>query len=301
MSLRIDRVYCGNTIKDGHFGVARLRVAAAAADASVRAPEILQVVVDEPRLEGGCQREVVARALEGALADPLVAEVLAAPPAPADHAEPGVQAARWSRTAIRALFPGLERRIRDELDVGRALLAGGRVADANAAFARERARDEVTSRVAYAPDGSVLARYYFPRGEALPVVREDDTRQDGRPDRWVGYRGRVRRDIFEDGQGSGRPDLRLVFAPEGLSLERIEMDFDAEGQPGRALVFTDGSLVAEEHDTDGDGVIDRFDQLDAEGRVARRDEDLDGDGEIDVRSVYRRGELEQRNVSRPAL
>ena len=67
------------------------------------------------------------------------------------------------------------------------------------------------------------------------------------------------------------------------------------------MVFTDGSLVAEEHDTDGDGVIDRFDQLDAEGRVARRDEDLDGDGAIDVRSVYRRGELEQRDVSRPAL
>jgi len=407
ISLRIDRVYCGNTIKDGHFGVARLRVAAAAPDSPVRAPEVLQVVVDEPRLEVGCQREVVARALEGALVDPLVADILTTPPAPDRRAEPGDQATGWSRTAIRALFPGLGQRIRDELDVGRALLAGGRVADADAAFARaalidpddervrayrhetartlalarelsqregadavpdvldprlseiqratvelrigeelrrreellavlavldeevrlpsdrtlaalrpaeirepsefgptlarERARDEVTSRVAYAPDGSVLARYYFPRGDALPVVREEDTRQDGRADRWIGYRGRVRRDIFEDAQGSGRPDLRLVFGPAGALVERMEMDFDIEGQPGRVLVFADGSLVAEEHDTDGDGVIDRYDLLDADGRLARRDEDLDGDGEIDVRSTYRRGELEQRDVSRPAL
>ena len=76
-----------------------------------------------------------------------VVEILALPPVPDRGAEPEIQAGRWSRAAIRALFPGLGRRIRDELDVGRALLAGGRIADADAAFARAAEIDPGDERV----------------------------------------------------------------------------------------------------------------------------------------------------------
>jgi len=166
-------------------------------------------------------------------------------------------------------------------------------------LARERADDPVEARVAYAPDGSVLARYYFSGRSPRPILREEDTDGDGRPDRWITYRGDTRSEIFEDGVGRGRPDVWLFFADGGTPLERAEFDRDGDGTPDRIFLYRGGALHADRRDTDGDGVLDRFDQLDAEGRVDVREEDLDGDGEIDVRSVYRAGKLVRRELSDP--
>lgn len=167
-------------------------------------------------------------------------------------------------------------------------------------LARKRARAGVEARAAYAPDGSVLARYYFGRHSPLPVVREEDTDGDGQPDRWITYRGSARSEIFEDGGRRGIPDLRLSFGDGGTPLVRVEFDRDGDGEPDRVFLYREGTLHAEKSDTDGDGVLDRFDQLDAEGRVDLREEDIDGDGEIDVRSVYRGGKLVRREISDPA-
>jgi Flp pilus assembly protein TadD len=389
ISLRLDRVYCGHTIKDGHFAVARLRVAAGVPSAPTGEPTTARVVIDAPRLAGSCEAEAISRALERALEDPTVTSALEAPPP-----EPG---AVWSSASVRALFPGLTQRIRDELARGRTLLAAGDLRRANAAFERALAIDpddpasrsyleetraalalsrelsgdgvvdpqlgaaragveralaeerrrhddllaalavleedlglpdaaalatlrpgtisdreafgpslahrlaggEVEARIAYAPDGSVLARYYAPAGGGLPVVREEDTRGDGAPDRWIAYRDGARAEIYEDGRGRGKPDLHFVFAEGGDPLERVELDLDGDGQPDRLFRYTEGTLVAEERDTNGDGVLDRFDRFDDDGRIGLREEDVDGDGEIDVRSVYRGGKLVRREISDP--
>ncbi len=167
-------------------------------------------------------------------------------------------------------------------------------------LARERAGGEIEMRVAYAPDGSELARYYVPSAGGAPLVREEDTDGAGLPDRWIAYRGDARREIFEASPGRP-PGLHFVFAEGGEPLLRVEVDAGGDGQPDRVFRYEAGRLHAEERDTDGDGRLDRFDRFDAAGLVALREEDLDGDGAIDVRSVYESGRLLRREFSSERL
>jgi hypothetical protein len=167
-------------------------------------------------------------------------------------------------------------------------------------LARERAGGEVEVRAAHAPDGALLARYYFAAGASEPLLREEDLDRDGRADRWTGYAGSTRRDVFEDTRGSGHPDLHLVFAPGSASLARIELDPGADGEPDRIFYYSGESLVGDARDTDGDGRIDRFDRFDARGDLSLVERDLDGDGRIDVRSHYQAGQLQRRELSDPA-
>jgi Flp pilus assembly protein TadD len=397
LSLRVERAYCGQSQKDGRFGMAWLRVAAEIpGDASAGAAQVRTQVL-EPRLAGGCLAEVVARALEQALALPLVESAWARAQAP------GASRAPWTAAAVRTLFPGLGQRIDAELQTGRSALASGRLAPASVAFeraaridpedsdvrayleetratlelarqipgasrtptldpsmspsarasadallieerrrrddllallavldedlrvppaatlatlrrvdlppgkdfgpklARERAGGEIEARGVYAPDGSLLSRYFFARGAPLPVLREEDTSQDGKPDRWIGYQDGMRREIWEDGRGRGRPDVHLVFAAQGEPLERIELDDDGNGKPERVFVYTLGKLTGESRDTNRDGVLDRFDRLDADGELVLREEDVNADGTIDVRSIYSAGRLVRRQLAMPGL
>jgi hypothetical protein len=162
------------------------------------------------------------------------------------------------------------------------------------ALARRRAGGEVQARAAYAPDGALIARYYFPFGEELPVLREEDTDRDGQGDRWIAYAGNLRSEIWKDGRHTGRPDVRLVFGAGGSRLLRIELDRNGDGRSERILHYSGSMLTAEAHDTNGDNNLDTFDYFDSEGQVGLREEDLDGDGRIDVRSVYEAGKLVRR-------
>jgi hypothetical protein len=172
------------------------------------------------------------------------------------------------------------------------------------ALARERAGGDVEARALYAPDGTVLAVYYFaaraPRGSP-PVLREEDTRERGRPDRWIGYQDGVRRDVFEDTQDRGSPDLHLVFADGGHALERIEIDADGNARPERVFRYAEGRLRSESRDTNGDGRLDRTEVFGADGLVELRSEDLNGDGDVDVRTTYRNGRIVRREVLSPDL
>jgi len=397
LSLRIERAYCGESQKDGRFGMAWLRVAAEIpADASAGAT-LVRALVLEPRLTGGCLAEGVARGLEQALALPLVETALTRSEAA------GVNASPWTAAAVRTLFPGLGERIDVQVRAGRGALASGQLVPAAAAFeraaridpedpdvrayleearatlaltkqlkggarapvlepswspreraaatvlladerrrrdelltllavldedlhvppaallatlprvaasdasrfgpklARERAGGEIETRAVYAPDGSVLSRYFFARGAALPVLREEDTSHDGRPDRWIGYEEGTRREIWEDGRGLGRPDVHLIFAKDGAPLERIELDDDGDGRSERVFSYTRGKLTGESRDTNRDGSLDRFDRLDERGDLVLREEDVDGNGSIDVRSIYSAGRLVRRELATPAL
>jgi tetratricopeptide (TPR) repeat protein len=391
LSLRVDRVYCGDSIKDGRFGMAWLRAAVERPGATNSGPAWGRALVYDPR--GGpesCEREVTARALEQVLALEAVRAALAADP---------TDRSSWSTAAIRTLFPGLGASIDAELAAGHDILAQGRIAAAAEAFrraaridpedpvvraylheaeatltlsrelsrrrgsddagvldprfslaqraaaearlveeqrrredmlaalavmdedvqlpdasvlarlqpvairdpdafgptlARRRAGGELEVRAAYAPDGTLIARYYFPFGEELPVLREEDADRDGHGDRWIAYAGNLRREIWEDGRDTGRPDVRLVFSAGGSRLLRIELDRNGDGRPERILHYSGGMLTAEARDTDGDNDLDTFDRFDSDGNVGVREEDLDGDGRIDVRSVYQAGKLVRR-------
>jgi Flp pilus assembly protein TadD len=155
--------------------------------------------------------------------------------------------------------------------------------DVGARLARASARGPVESRSAPG------ARVWFAAGGATPLLLEQDSDGDGRPDRWIAYRGGSRRELWEDGRGLGAPDLHAVFAPGGAALERVEIDHDADGHPERVLAWTEGRLASEARDSDADGVLDRFDLYDEAGSLRLREEDRDGDGVIDVRTRYRNG------------
>jgi len=406
ISLRVERSYCADTLKDGPFAVAWLRVAGEVPGGTSEGPEERREVVSNPRGPGDCRAEALGRALERVFKYAVVRRALEAPPLPAARRAAAAQAERWSTLAIRSLFPGLGERIKEELDSGRAQLASGRVAAAAETFrraeridpedsvvraylaeadstlamsreltlrrdaasvrdedlgvldprfspvqrnaaearlaeerrrredllaarevlgedvrapapdtlaalrpgeirdpeafgpatARARAGGEVEVRVAHAPDGSEIARYYLPAGGAEPVLREEDTNGDRRPDRWIAYAGAARSEMWEDGHGTGLPDLHFFFAPGSSELERIELDTDDDGRTDRVVHYANGVLRAESRDTDGDGILDRFDRFDDEGFVATRDEDLDGDGQLDTRSIYRGGRLMERQI-----
>jgi len=152
--------------------------------------------------------------------------------------------------------------------------------------------------VLYAPDGAVIARYYFAGQADRPVLREDDTSGDGRPDRWIVYESGARRYVYEDRQGNGHPDLALTFA-RGGPLERLEIDSNGDGRPERVFRYSDGRLLTEDRDSNGDGRPDLFEHFDGSGALTLREQDVNGDGNVDVRTAYRDGRIVSREILDP--
>jgi hypothetical protein len=225
------------------------------------------------------------------------------PAARREAAERALEEERRRRDELLAALAVLDEDVRPPSESTLAALHAVEIADPEAfgpRLARERAQGEVIARVAYAPDGSELARYYLPKSGGAPVLREEDTDASGAPDRWIAYHGAARSEIFEAPSGAA-PALHFVFAEGGDPLLRVEMDTRGDGLPERVYRYENGRLFAEERDTDGDGRLDRFDRFDAAGRVAQRDEDLDGDGAVDVRSLYEQGRLVRREFSDASL
>src|SRR5262245_41998821 len=130
LTLRIERAFCGETQKNGRFGMAWLRVAAEVPADSSAGAALVRTLVPEPRLKGGCLAESVARSLEQALALPLVVSALTRTESATGKAE------SWTTAAVRSLFPGLGLRIDAQVKAGRSALASGRLGPAVQAFER---------------------------------------------------------------------------------------------------------------------------------------------------------------------
>jgi tetratricopeptide (TPR) repeat protein len=123
ISLRVDRAWCGESIKDGRFGLAVLRIGLPEGVRHVR------YLRDDPDVGDGCRARSVMHALEQALALP---EVDAARRASGSRdAAPSLHS-----TSVHALFPDLDARIHDALREGRKWLAAGQLDAARAAFSR---------------------------------------------------------------------------------------------------------------------------------------------------------------------
>jgi len=165
-------------------------------------------------------------------------------------------------------------------------------------LAREHTHGPVERRALFAPDGRALASWYFDARHGTPVLREEDRNRDGRAETWALWHDGRRSEVLEDRSGSGRPDTRVSLGADG-SVARIEMTSGAGATPSRVFEYDAGRLSRESRDTNGDGVLDRFERFDADGEVQERAEDLDGDGEVDMRSFYRNGRLVRREIVDP--
>lgn len=164
-------------------------------------------------------------------------------------------------------------------------------------LARERAGGRpVEVRMLDDGQGRSLARFYFQPGATEPLLREEDSNQDGVADRWTAYASGRPREVLEDRGASGRVNARRILEADGLATERIEIDMDGDGRAERVFHYAAGTLSGGDTDTNADGILDRFERFDIGGSVSSRDDDLDGDGTVDVHSEFRAGKLTRREL-----
>jgi hypothetical protein len=255
-----------------------------------------------PQLNAGQQRALELQlAEEKRLRDSLLATLALLGE---EHDAPGRDhLARLSAGTI--LDPGAlgPRRARAELQNRRAAYAAENAADnaADTGAIAEPNIDELSARALLAPDGSLIARYYFAAGSNDPLLLEEDSNADGRLDRWIAFRDGRRHAVWEERRGERLSNVHLVFAGDGQTLERIELSSEWDGAPERIFVYRDGRLLSEARDSSGDGRIDWIEHFDHQGRTALREEDLDSDGQIDVRTTYRTGRMIRREIMNPDM
>lgn len=406
LSIRVDRAFCGETAKDGHFAVAWLRVAIARGDSKPLAVETVRIDLDDPP---DCRDEAIARALEAAFELPAVRDAL----------ELGASGNTWGHREVRRVFPRLDQLIQAEIDAGRELLSAGmlgraaehfrqasaidpasasansllldledtlslsrelslletsnrppgtwrriqnpeqlsidvhgqsstrnrraieerlleeqrqrdhlqaalaaygnaqqmapdsvvltalrdgEIQDLNALgprLARTLANESVERRTLYAPDGTVIVRYYFSGDAQHPVLGEADQDGDGKPDHWVAYSGALRSQAWEDDAGSGKPSMHMTYESDGLALKQVEIDRNHDGVMDQVLLYQYGLVHLESNDTTGDGRHDVVRHFDPEGDLSLREEDQNGDGAVDLRTHYRSGRLLRREILDP--
>jgi len=109
-----------------------------------------------------------------------------------------------------------------------------------------------------------------------------------------------RSEVWEDREHAGVPTAHFVLGRDG-AVQKIEVLRAADSTAVRVFEYAGGHLVSEAQDTNGDGVLDRFERFDADGEVVMREEDLNGDGKIDVRSFFEKGKLVRREIIDPEL
>lgn len=90
-------------------------------------------------------------------------------------------------------------------------------------------------------------------------------------------------DRVEDRDGDGRPD-RWVYRSEGVVV-RERLDDDGDGHAERSLFYANGHLERVEEDLDGDERVDAWTYY-RDGVPARRRLDRDGDGIVDAWTFF---------------
>jgi hypothetical protein len=69
--------------------------------------------------------------------------------------------------------------------------------------------------------------------------------------------------VIEDGS------RQLLYEGSGRQLTRIVLDADGDGRAEAQTFFLDGHPVRTEADTDRDGMVDRWEEVDTAGRLVR--------------------------------
>lgn len=96
-------------------------------------------------------------------------------------------------------------------------------------------------------------------------------------------------------------DTRVIHEPcDTSSSGAVARDLDGDGRPDSISVRVGGAERCRALDLDFDGVLDVWVYFEPGGAVRRRETDFDRDGQIDEISLYRAGQLSERQqVSGP--
>jgi hypothetical protein len=86
---------------------------------------------------------------------------------------------------------------------------------------------------------------------------------------------------------SGAPHAGGVYAPDTRALVRVDYDYDGDGRVDVRTYMRNGIAARLEGDTNGDGVVDRWEYYDPSGALLRIGGSTEGDGREDtwVRTV----------------
>jgi antitoxin component YwqK of YwqJK toxin-antitoxin module len=136
-----------------------------------------------------------------------------------------------------------------------------------------------TSHASIADELASLQRHVAPRSAPGSAPA---TAADGSPD---GVADRV-----EDRNGDGRPDLWQYRSNGALVRELFDQNGDGRVDHTIRYDAATGKKTLEEEDTNLDGRIDSWTEF-RDGQVARRRQDTNGDGEPDTWTLYRSGQL----------
>jgi tetratricopeptide (TPR) repeat protein len=296
LSYRVERTYCNDTIKDGPFAVAWLRIAGETRGEASSGPDSRRDVILNPRDPGDCRSEALARGLERSFRHSVVRRALAA----TNDGPAAANSPAWSNAAIRTLFPGIGERIRIALVRGREQLAAGRIADAGETF---------RAAVAIDPEDAVVRTYLSEISATLEIAHELELRHDPARTRAEDLGvldprySAVQRAAIEarlEEARRQREDLLLALAaldeaervvgPERLAALRIGeiRDPDAFG-PRTARQRSGGELEVRVVYTPDGEVIARYYLPAGGGAAILREEDVDGNGHADRWIAYRDG------------
>jgi len=291
LAVGVERGFCDWSQKDGHFGLAWLRVAGATRAGVQALPTTVRWTLDHPPRGEACIEEALVRALEKALARPGMRRLLREVPA----------GGRWPSPALRALFPGLGRRVALHVEEGRRALSTGRVNEAAAAFRAALAVDpQDTDARAYlreAEETLALVRALPETGEnrgapgVLPFSLRSREREIAE-----GLLGEERRRrealraalrVAEGDSGPPSPAalaaLRRIRLPDpptpGVELARKRVGGPVEA---RALYDSRGARLAVYYFPRGGQ------------EPVLREEDRDGDGRADTWNGYHQGQRSDR-------
>jgi hypothetical protein len=86
---------------------------------------------------------------------------------------------------------------------------------------------------------------------------------------------------------SMQPHAAGVYTPDTRTLVRVDYDYNGDGQTDVRTYMRDGTPTRLEGDTNGDGLVDRWEYYDASGALLRIGASTEGDGREDtwVRTV----------------
>ncbi|HEY4105803.1 MAG TPA: hypothetical protein VGM44_18010 [Polyangiaceae bacterium] len=99
------------------------------------------------------------------------------------------------------------------------------------------------------------------------------------------------------GSGITRRDTAVTHedCPTKSAAEKI--DANGDGKPDIFIVRDGGREVCRAVDLNFDGVIDTYSYFDASGQLRRRENDYDKDGQIDEISVFKGGQISEKDQS----
>ena len=81
---------------------------------------------------------------------------------------------------------------------------------------------------------------------------------------------------------STQPRAAGVYAPDTRAIVRVDYDYDGDGRIDVRTYMRDGRPTRLEGDTNGDGVVDRWEYYDASGSLIRIGGSSEGDGREDT-------------------